>query len=660
MKKIIKVASIFALIIFIIGFFLLFQSIDQFVVSIISKVFNLGVKSYWVARLQKVGLFLIILGFSFSLIGYLIQNNWLLVKSIIARMQKLYKRIKIKLSSFIQIDLDKPITEKRVKQQINLCDLGIAFGFLLISILFFYNPCQGDQHFIELGGDAATYTSVAAAFDHPELFTGDPVYGDINLYKIYSTIQVPLIRFINQFTNNYSLSFILLIIPHIFFQLLGFYLLGRLLFKNRFWALFLAVITFIPITLDQERWGIWLPLPRFLFQTLLPYLLCLAYIWKDKPHKWPWLMILSGLFFYVHSFSGLTWGFCIWIGFWFFTPKKWSIFQKLITLFGLGLLFIIVIAPYAFFILPGQQQVISEDYDFVFHILKTFFPPNIVEVPEVLMGFIKITLLNGILPIAFLSIILLSIIKNRGKSDIYLTLIWIIGILTISIAIPFFVRIIEKIFRIIPIEIILTRGLHFVYPLFLLLIVWALAEIYQRSKKRIISSVVIVIGVIFLLVYGISQKEYFSYSWQKLEFLFLQGKQVCLTNGIKGQAIESIKNLTPPGSKIFAYTWKGIETTEFYEIRYVALRPLAFNFKDSMYFTYRNNEKLKEWYSIYWTLLKINENYPKPCERLSKLIDLQKKLQADYLFVDSNGNDLEKCNSEARIIFNINNYFLFQ
>lgn len=660
MKKIIKVTSIFALIIFVIGFFLLFDSFDQFLVGIISKALNLLIKSYWVARFQKIGVILIIFGFILALIRYFILNQGLFVKKILINLQELNKKAKTKINRYIHLDTEKTIIDKKIKLQINLFDLGIAIAFFLAALLFFYNPCQGNKQFIELGGDAATYTSVAAAFDHPELFKGDPVYSDINLYKIYSTIQTPLIILINHFTDSYSLSFILLIIPHIFFQCMGFYLLGRLLFKNRFWAFFLAVITFITISLNQELWGMWLPLPRILFQTLLPYVLCLAYIWKDEPNKWPWLMILSGLSFYFHTFSGLTWGFCIWLGFWFFIPKKWTKFKKLITLLGLGSLFIFMIAPYAFLILPSQQRAVSVDYDFVFYILKTFFPLNIVEAPEVLMGFIKITLLNGVLPLAVLSMVILLIINNRRKTDINLTLIWIIGIIVSSIVIPLFVRLIEKIFRLIPIEIILTRGLRYIYPLFLLLIVWALAEIFQRSKKRIISSAVIVIGVIFLFFYGYSQREYFSYPWQKIEYLFLQGKPVCLTNEIKAQAIDLIKNLTPPGSKIFAYTWTGIETTEFYEIRYAALRPLVFNFKDSMYFVYRNYDKLKDWYSVYWSLVKINENYPRSCDRLLKLIELQKNLQAEYLFVDSNGNDLKICNVEQKMVFNINNYYLFQ
>ena len=262
-------------------------------------------------------------------------------------------------------------------------------------------------------------------------------------------------------------------------------------------------------------------------------------------------------------------------------------------MFGLGLLFTLAIAPYAFLYLSGQQYGSSKNYEFVIYILKNFFPPNISDAPAVLISFIKITMMNGVLPIAIVSIIILSFIKNKERRDLNLTLIWMIGILMISIVIPFFIGLIEKIFRLIPIESVLTRGLRYAYPLLLLLFVWALAEISKNTKKKAISFIVIMIGILFLLFYGISQKEYFLYPWQKIEYLFLQGKPVCITDEIKGQAIESIKNLTPPGSKIFAYSWKGIETTEFYEIRYAALRPLVFHIRDGGSYLYMNYDKLK-------------------------------------------------------------------
>ena len=213
MKKFIRITELLGLISVLFGFFLLFPTINQLIISIFFNMLDYLIKSYWIARLQKIGLFFIILGFSVSLISYFIHNHGVFIESFIVKIQKIIRIIKTKLFGFIQINTEKPIIEKRNKLHISLIDFGISICFLLIALLFFYNPCQENKQFIGLGGDAAMYTSVAASFDHPELFTNDPVLGDINLHNIYSILQIPLIRFIAYFTGNYGLSFISLIIP---------------------------------------------------------------------------------------------------------------------------------------------------------------------------------------------------------------------------------------------------------------------------------------------------------------------------------------------------------------------------------------------------------------------------------------------------------------
>ena len=121
------------------------------------------------------------------------------------------------------------------------------------------------------------------------------------------------------------------------------------------------------------------------------------------------------------------------LGFWFFTPKEWPHVKKLGILFGLGFLFVIIVAPFIFFLyLPGQPPVTADQYRLQMYILNTFYPNNLAEVPEILMKFLEITLLNGVLPAAIVSIVLLSAIKKILKSDIHLVFIWIIAILTFS------------------------------------------------------------------------------------------------------------------------------------------------------------------------------------------------------------------------------------
>ena len=122
--------------------------------------------------------------------------------------------------------------------------------------------------------------------------------GDSNNIGIYATIHIPLIRLLDRLTGDYGLAYAWLVFPETFLQLLGFYILGRVLFKNRFWAFllaFLTAMTVINIGLG-EIWGVWRDaLPRVTFQSLLPFLLALVLVWKDRPGRWPWLMIFAGL-----------------------------------------------------------------------------------------------------------------------------------------------------------------------------------------------------------------------------------------------------------------------------------------------------------------------------------------------------------------------------
>ncbi len=613
-------------------------------------------------RLQILGILLISIGSIFVLTFYYAKK----VNQIFVLASKFFHEIKGKLTRIAgrYIDLSeskKLVNIKYVVKKKYLSDLLVIIFFLLIALWFYQNPCQSNKQFIELGGDAATYTSIAAALDHPGYFEGDPMFDNPNISNIFSLILVQLIRFNAQFTHNYGMAFMFLIIPHIFFQMAGFYILGRILFKDRFWAFILAVITFIPISLGAELWGIWLPLPRFLFQTFLPYLLSLAFIWKGDYKKWPLLMIFSGFIFYLHPFSGLAWGFTIWVGFLFFLPNDWNLSRKLIIILGLGIFFLLIISPYLSTYLKSQSSGVEKDYEFVYHVIQTFFPRNIADALTILKEFVGLTFSNGILPIAVVLMIFYLLLLRGSENNKYkIIFAWLAGIFVISIIIPVIVGFIEKLLRIIPTESsLLTRSYRYLYPLLLIIIFAILADIAHKSLSKTLTSIIISGSVIFLFCYGFSQKDYFKYPLQKLESL-INSKPVCFTNEVKSQAMESIRELTPVGSKTFVYSWKGIETTEFYEIRYFALRPLVFHVRDGGIFVVMDYEELKKWYDIYWSIIKVNENYPQTCDRLVNIIQLQKKLNADYLFIDSNGKDLEECKTGSKIIFKIENYYLLQ
>ena len=190
-----------------------------------------------------------------------------------------------------------------------------------------------------LSGDGGNIASYAAALDHPGWFSSDPVLGNSNNIGIYATIHIPLIRLLDRLTGDYGLAYTWLVFPETFLQLLGFYILGRVLFKNRSWAFLLAFLTammVINIGLG-EIWGVWRDaLPRVTFQSLLPFLLALVLVWKDRPGRWPWLMIIGGLLVYVHPISAPAWGFAIWLSLWLLHPKGWNWKRRILVMLGLG------------------------------------------------------------------------------------------------------------------------------------------------------------------------------------------------------------------------------------------------------------------------------------------------------------------------------------
>src|SRR3990172_6936905 len=233
---------------------------------------------------------------------------------------------------------------------INHWDLLFILVFLLYAGWYFLGRLEANYPVVILSGDGGNIASYAAASDHPGWFKNDPALGDSNNIGVYATIHIPLIRALYHLTGDYGLAYTWLVFPETFLQLLGFYILGRILFKNRFWAFLLAFLTaMMVITIGLgEIWGVWRDaLPRVTFQSLLPFLLALVLVWKDKPGLWLWLMIFAGLLVYVHPISAPAWGFAIWLSLWLLHPKEWNWRRRILVMLGLGLVFLIPLIPFA-------------------------------------------------------------------------------------------------------------------------------------------------------------------------------------------------------------------------------------------------------------------------------------------------------------------------
>src|SRR5262249_47037480 len=117
-------------------------------------------------------------------------------------------------------------------------DAIILMLFASFSLLYFIGVWDSIQPLGLVTGDAGNIASFTAARIHPEAFTRDFALSNIKHFQFYATIHIPLLVLLHKLFNfHLGKAFIVLLPFQTFFQLAGFYILGRVLFRNRIWAL---------------------------------------------------------------------------------------------------------------------------------------------------------------------------------------------------------------------------------------------------------------------------------------------------------------------------------------------------------------------------------------------------------------------------------------
>ncbi len=518
---------------------------------------------------------------------------------------------------------------------VNRWDWLAVLIFLSFAGLYFLGRLQGNYPMVILTGDGGNIASYAAALDHPDWFKNDPVLGDSNNIGIYATIHIPLIRLLDRVTGDYGLAYAFLVFPQTFLQLLGFYVLGRVLFKNRFWAFllaFLTAMTVINIGLG-EIWGVWLDaLPRVTFQSLLPFILALVLVWKDRPARWPWLMVLTGLLVYVHPISAPAWGFAIWLGLWLLHPAGWNWRRRVLVMLGLGVLFLIPMIPFAINYLSYHARGQAANYTTVMTVLQTYSPANLLNAPAALGTFLWNNTRSLLLPVAVAGAATTWIIKKDDRKTIHVVFLWIAGIFMVSILVPIIERLVEQQFHILPIETELVRCLRYFVPLFLLFWLWPLAELTARMQKQGARAAIFGVGILFFGFWGATNRPAVGDMLQAVS-CFTKARLVCAAPRPLDDLIGALRTQTQPGEGVLFFNEDAAYTSQTLSVRYEALRPMVYTTRDSGILGYADRAALPDWLETTkkWEALRSIAN---PQERLAGLILLAEYLKAYYLVID--------------------------
>ena len=518
-------------------------------------------------------------------------------------------------------------------------DVCIFCGFTVFALLYFAGRYQGVQPYIFLGSDAGNIASFAAALEYPEYFASDALLQDPGNFRHYATFHVPLWGYLEKLLGDFGLAALSLLVPHIVLHGFGYYLLGREILRSRIWALIFSLATFFlhPLPL-ATFWGLYKdPIPRVGFQALLPYLLLLAFRWRMQPGKWPLVFILIGIGMYVHPVSAPAWALALWCSMFVCQPSEWSILKRTQVMVSLGVLYLIVSAPFLYIYLNNHAHGLSDQYDLVFKAMSARMAPGFMDVQYAVSAFC--TKLFNEYPSIWLSPVLFTLFFLFDKSqrrDLVFFLFWVLGIAAAAIGIPFIEHSLAKANNSIPTQVDLIRNQRYFLPLSVLLCCWSLSGLSERlelccsrqSLRRLIrTSFVCLSCAVFWANINLPPRYVHpaALAWQNGSFYpprsRVVSKMMEYLNWLKTQTAADASFL-PIGKSIPVLSY-----------RYAARRSLSFAHKDGGAFAYANHAALLEWFKVKQKIDDASEIKEISLKTLAYL-EIAKELRTDYLVLD--------------------------
>ena len=481
----------------------------------------------------------------------------------------------------------------------NRADTAVVLALLAYAALFQLGRTWLEEPFLFLGADASKIASFAALADHPRAFAGDELLGDPEHAAVYMTVHVPLIRALAGDGGDYGAAFVSLLGWHVLVHGLGFYVLGRVLFRSRGFAALLTLLLLLPVKLVlYTQWGAPNdPMPRFGFQALLPFLLAAAVAWREHPRRWPLVLGAAGLLMYVHPVSTPAWAFAIWVSFWLFVPREWSWPKRIGVQLANGLAFLAVAAPFLANYLGSHARGTSGEASFadVRPLMESIFPPGYLDVGTALGEFAA--RFQGPEGLVFVGATLGAAVVLALRADDRrvpgMVLLWLVGGFAISTGLPYLDQLRMRTFGTAPVQIDLIRGVRFTMMFALLFCLWGLAEAHRRTAAGRLALVPAAVAVAFVGLWA----------WTHPPVPVVDALRCVTTGRLRcpppgwapvADALHFVREETPSGAKILP-TRAGFGL----QVRYYALRPVLHSRWDFGILVYSDHDATLEWHELH-------------------------------------------------------------
>ena len=474
--------------------------------------------------------------------------------------------------------------------------------YFLIAILCMLLWWRGQYPFPHLGGDSSDIASFAAAWLHPDKFVTDPTLGRVEIFGTYATIHIPLLIGLNYIFADFGTSVMILLVPALFTQAIGFHLLGLYLFGSRFPAILLALLSFGTVSLTLDYYGTYIePQPRLLFLSLFPYVLLYLFRNADRPSMWVVAFAALGLLMYVHPVSTPTVALACWMAMWALHPKDMPISSRLRWMLTAGFTFLLVVAPFMVIYLSTRAYGTVENYQLFAKIHLQFgleFNDYKRYLADVLTRWETRILLPAWGVLGFLAVYILA---PKARQYCAFFIIWTLTIIAGSVGITAIEQFISQITQTRPVEIDLIRNIRYVcLPLILFGVwgSWLSATTALPGQKGVIAA-----AMICLVWLGFNRPG--SIPFRATLNCISQGGFFCKPQKwIQDKAaLDFIKNL-PNGARVLPiidYTRRPFSLA----IRYYAMKPLAWTYQDGVSaLGYSDFNALERWWTVYRQLQK--------------------------------------------------------
>ena len=522
-----------------------------------------------------------------------------------------------------------------VRKTITWLDVVVAISFAIFALAFQLQRWGGYDPAIFMGSDAGVYTEIAAAEAYPDLFVGDALLQRADNYNFYKVAHIFAIRTLGWLTGDYGKGMIFLLGPLVLTHLLGYYVLGRVLYQNRFWAIILSLTTAVYISppVSDDVGLLFDPIPGLAFGALLPYLLAAIIRFQDETDKWKIIMACCAGMIYVHPVSAPAWVFGLWLFYAFSNPDGLLAGQRFKRAVVLGMIAFLVALPFAVVYIGSHDTAPSDPLKVaaIRDAMEARIEPAYFHPISTIGVFFKWLLTDfrytyfALLSLTFL------LYDNRYKKKVRTLVVLIFGVVLFSIVFPS-IEYLRTVYTGIPYQTEFIRPLKYVIPVIFVLSVWGLRALHARLalSGTTASIVSVLIGLLFVAYVHRKNPNVVDSIYQPIVVWF-QGDflpQKAQKNLLEVEAIRAVRQFTPEKAKLFVTSDRALE------VRYAALRPVVFAYKDGSTFAFSNYSALLKWHEVY---KKVGGRFKKtgysPVEIEETMIPIARELDADYIFV---------------------------